>query len=104
MGITQLIDTFYVHLPKDTYAKTPVMGQICRVPILHLNQIPIVFDVERSDPSEHYATTFSLRNLREDDFRAKGRLPIKMLNLRETEVPLLYKSKKRPRGGRNLWA
>ena len=96
MGITQLIDSFYIHLPKKTYAKAPVMGQICRVPILHLNQIPIVFDVERADPEEHYATKFSIRNLREDDFRAKGRLPIKMLNLRATEVPFLHKAKKRP--------
>lgn len=53
-------------------------------------------DVERADPTEVYATKFKVRNLLEKDFRRKGKLPIKSLNLRETEVLIVNKAKKRP--------
>jgi hypothetical protein len=63
MGITQLITQFYKGLPKETFRKEPTIGQLCWAPILHINKIPRVMDVERADPKEHYATKFRVRNL-----------------------------------------
>lgn len=96
MGITQLITQFYKDLPKETFRKEPALGQLCWAPILHINKIPRVMDVERADPKEHYATKFSIRNLAESDFRGRGKLPIKSLNLRETEELIISKANKRP--------
>lgn len=96
MGITQLITQFYKGLPKETFRKEPTIGQLCWAPILHINKIPRVMDVERADPKEHYATKFRVRNLTEDDFKARGKLPIKSLNLRETEELIISKANKRP--------
>jgi hypothetical protein len=95
MGITQIITQFYKDLPKDSFRKEPVIGQLCWAPILHINKIPRVMEVERADPKEHYATKFSIRNLAESDFKGRGKLPIKSLNLRETEELIISKVNKR---------
>lgn len=96
MGITQIIDPFYITLPSAEYRKYPRVGQFCWVPIVHLDGIPRLLDVERADPKEHYATKFTIRNMGERDFKKKPRLPIKMLSLRETEELFIHKAKKRP--------
>ena len=96
MGITQIITPFYLNLPSAEYRKSPRVGQFCWVPIVHLDVIPRLLDVERADPTEHYATKFTIRPLGEKDFKKKLRLPIKMLSLRETEELLIHRAKKRP--------
>jgi hypothetical protein len=53
-------------------------------------------DVERADPTEHYATKFQIRPLSSSDYTKKARLPIKSLSLRETEELMIRKSKLRP--------
>lgn len=96
MGIVQIIDPFYTELPEDTYLRVPTAGQLCTVVSTHPNNIPMVMDVERAAPTEHFATRFSLRNMRGEDFKVKQRLPIHTLNLRDTEELLVQKAKLRP--------
>jgi hypothetical protein len=52
-------------------------------------------EVDREDPTEHYATKFKIRNMTDQDFRKKQKLPIISLTLRETEELLIQKAKKR---------
>jgi hypothetical protein len=96
MGITQLIDPFYISLPADTYRRTPLVGQFCWIPAPHLDPIPRILEVERFRPEEHYASKFDLRNMEDKDFTKKTKLPIKMLSLRETEELIVSKAKRRP--------
>ena len=96
MGITQLITQFYRKLPRETFRKEPAIGQLCWMPSLHINKIPMIMEVERADPKEVYATKFHVRNLRENDFKAREKLPIKSLSLRITEELIVSKAKKRP--------
>lgn len=96
MGIVQLIDPFYVDLPEDIYLRTPTVGQICWVVTAHPYRIPIIADVERIDPTEHFATRFHLRPMTEADYKIKQRLPLKFLALRSTEELLFQRSSLRP--------
>lgn len=96
MGITQIIDPFYTKLPEEECYKKPRVGQFCWLPVIHLDGIPRLLDVERAEPTEHYATKFSIRKMTANDFKKKARLPIKMLNLRETEEIIIHRAKKRP--------
>jgi hypothetical protein len=96
LGIVQLIDPFYIRLPDKTFRKISLVGQFCWIPVIHLDPIPRILDVERADPQEHYATKFEIRNMTGDDFRKKTRLPIKSLSLRETEELVIHRAKKRP--------
>lgn len=96
MGITQLVPQFYRKLPRETFRKEPTIGQLCWMPSLHINKIPMIMEVERADPKEVYATKFRIRNLRENDFKAREKLPIKSLSLRITEELIVSKAKKRP--------
>jgi hypothetical protein len=52
-------------------------------------------EVERESPTEHYATKFKIRNMTDQDFKKKQKLPIWSLTLRETEELFLQKAKKR---------
>jgi len=96
MGITQLIPQFYRKLPRETFRKEPTIGQLCWTPSLHINKIPMIMEVERADPKEVYATKFRIRNLKENDFKAREKLPIKSLSLRIIEELIVSKAKKRP--------
>jgi hypothetical protein len=96
MGITQLIAQFYRELPREAFRKEPTIGQLCWMPSLHINRIPMIMEVERADPKEVYATKFRIRNLKENDFKAREKLPIKSLSLRITEELIVSKAKKRP--------
>jgi hypothetical protein len=96
MGITQLIDPYYQPIASSEFRKFPRIGQFCWVPIVNLDGIPRLLEVERADPTEHYATRFLIRNMGEKDFKKKNRLPIKKLSLRETEELIIYRAKKRP--------
>ncbi len=96
MGITQVIDPFYISLPTDVYRKIPVVGQFCWIPAPHLDPIPRILEVERARPEEHHASKFFIRNMEDKDFTKKAKLPIKMLSLHETEELLVSKAKRRP--------
>ena len=96
MGIVQLIDPFYVNLPEESYHRVPTVGQFCWVVTAHMYRIPMVADVERADPTEHFATKFHLRPMTDADYRVKQRLPLKNLSLRATEELLIQRSNLRP--------
>ena len=96
MGITQLIAQFYRELPREAFRKEATIGQLCWMPSLHINRIPMIMEVERADPKEVYATKFRIRNLKENDYKAREKLPIKSLSLRITEELIVSKAKKRP--------
>ena len=93
MGITQLITKFYKELPRETFRKESTLGQLCWMPSLHIDKIPIIMEVERADPKEVYATKFRIRNLKENDFKTREKLPIKSLSLRITEELIVSKEK-----------
>jgi len=97
MGIVQIIDPFYQKLDPNVSARVPQVGQIVNVVSPHPEVIPRILDVERADPTEHYATKFEIRPFDERvDFKKKDRLPIKMLNLGLTEEVLAQTAKLRP--------
>ena len=95
MGITQFIDPFYQPLDLKSLKFRPVVGQFCWVAARHPDKIPRIMEVERADPKEHFATKFKIRNMNDQDFRKKDKLPIQSLNLRETEELLIQRAKKR---------
>jgi hypothetical protein len=57
--------------------------------------VPFILDIERSSPTEHYATKFDLRQMTNSDFKSKTRLPLKLLNLRDTEEIVVAHAKRR---------
>jgi hypothetical protein len=100
MGITQLIDPFYQSLDLKALKYRPVAGQFCWIAAPHIDKIPRIMDVQRESPNEHLATRFKIRNMTDQDFRKKQKLPIISLTLRETEEReteelLIQKAKKR---------
>lgn len=95
MGITQLIDPFYQSLDLKALKNRPVVGQFCWIAAPHIDTIPRIMDVQRESPNEHLATRFKIRNMTDQDFRKKQKLPIISLTLRETEELLIQKAKKR---------
>jgi hypothetical protein len=95
VGISQIIDPFYKLLPDATYRKAPTVGQLCWIPVPRLEEIPFVLDVERAQPTEHYATKFAVRQMCGDDFKSKNRLPIKLLSLGNTEELIAQRAKRR---------
>lgn len=95
MGITQVIDPFYQPLDLKKIKNRPVVGQFCWIAAPHIEKIPRIMEVERDNPTEHYATKFKIRNMTDQDFRRKQKLPIWSLTLRETEELVIQKAKKR---------
>lgn len=95
MGITQVIDPFYQSVDLRALKNRPVVGQFCWIAVPHIDKIPRIMEVERENPTEHYATKFKIRNMTDQDFRRKQKLPIWSLTLRETEELLIQKAKKR---------
>ena len=95
MGITQLIDPFYQSVDLKALKNRPVVGQFCWIAAPHIDIIPRIMDVQRESPNEHLATRFKIRNMTDQDFRKKQKLPIISLTLRETEELLIQKAKKR---------
>jgi len=96
MGILQFfpVDKFYVSIDPREFRP----GQFCRIVVPHIDPIPRILDVERSEPEEHRYVKFLLRNANQtDDFIKKDRtLPIKNLNLESNEELLARRAKKRP--------
>ena len=96
MGVTQLISPFYRQLDAKTFRSQFESGQIAWIPTPFAADIPQIMEVERESPDDHFASRFQLRNMRESDFRKKQKLPIKLLNLGETEELVVARSKLRP--------
>lgn len=96
MGITQIIDPFYKSLNSKTFRSTFENGQIAWVPTPFTVGLPMIMEVERNTPQDHYASKFKIRQLVDTDFRKHSKLPIKLLNLGETEELLVSRCKLRP--------
>ncbi len=95
MGITQVIDPFYQSVDLRALKNRPVVGQFCWIAAPHIDKIPRIMEVDRENDTAHYATRFMIRNMTDQDFRKKQKLPIMRLTLRETEELLIQKAKKR---------
>ena len=96
MGITQLIDPFYVDISGERFRDKPAIGQLCWIPSPQPNVVPQILEVERADPTEHYITKFKIRNVQETDFQRKDELPLYRLKLRLHEELIIQKAKRRP--------
>ncbi len=95
MGITQIIDPFYQRLNLKDLKNRPVVGQFCWIAAHHVDKIPRILEVERNQPTDHFATDFVIRNMTDQDFKKKTKLPIKYLSLRETEELVIHRAKRR---------
>ena len=96
MGVTQLISPFYRQLDPKAFRSQFESGQIAWIPTPFAADIPQIMEVERQSPDDHFASKFQIRNMKESDFRKKQKLPIKLLNLGETEELVVARSKLRP--------
>ena len=100
MGLVQYFNTykydFYESIPGEHNFAHPVIGQICWAPILHVDTIPRIFEVERYHPEQHEYVKYLVRNMKSNDFRGKGKLPVKLLNLRERQEAIINGASKRP--------
>ena len=95
MGITQIIDPFYQRLNLKELKNRPVVGQFCWIAAYHIDKTPRILEVERNKPTDHFATNFVIRNMTDQDFKKKTKLPIKYLSLRETEELVIHRAKMR---------
>ena len=95
MGITQLIDPFYIDISGERFRDKPTLGQLCWVPLPQPDIIPQILEVQRADPTEHNITKFTIRNVQETDFQRKDELPLYRLRLRLNEELIIQKAKRR---------
>ncbi len=72
------------------------VGHLVWAPVPHLEEVPRILDVERASSEEHFATKFSIVQVTAQHFKARQKLPVKMLSLGGTEELLISKAKKRP--------
>ena len=93
MGILQVFDNFYEQVPKGSI---PQPGHIFWVPTPEVNEVPRVLNVERATPTEHEVSNYVIEEVSREHFTHRERLPIKRLNLGDTEELLISKAKKRP--------
>jgi hypothetical protein len=100
MGLVQYFETFgykfYEKISGKISYEKPVIGQFCWAPVLHIDEIPQILDVERKDPRAQLEGKFIVRNMKSDDFRSKDRLPLKLLKLRDRQEAVIRKASKRP--------
>ena len=96
MGITQLIDPFYVDMSGERFRDRPTAGQLCWVPSPQPDIVPQLLEVRRADATEHNITSFTIRNIKETDFHRKDELPLHRLRLRLNEELIIQKAKRRP--------
>jgi hypothetical protein len=96
MGITQLIDPFYIDISGERFRNQVTPGQLCWVPSPQPDRIPQILEAQRADPAEHYLTKFKIRNVTETDFHRKSELPLYRLRLRLNEELIIQIAKRRP--------
>jgi hypothetical protein len=84
---------FYESIDKQLFQP----GQLCWLPVPHIDPIPRILAVERSSPEEHEELKFRLREANQKgDFKAPDRtLPLKHVPLRSNEELLVQKAKRR---------
>jgi hypothetical protein len=62
-----------------------------------VNEVPLVLDLKRSDPRDHTSVEFELTQVADKHFRSRDdRLPVKLINLGDTEELIAAKGKRRP--------
>ncbi|CAM2737103.1 Uncharacterised protein [Legionella steigerwaltii] len=93
MGILQVFDTFLEDTPSNS---KPQLGSIYWVPTPDTDEVTRILEVERATPDEHSITNFEITQINKTHFKSRQRLPIKRLNLGDTEEIILTKGKKRP--------
>lgn len=94
MGVLQVFERFFEDLAGDPAPPAP--GHLYWVPVPETQEVPRVLDVQRATPDEHWATVFEITEIGNHHFKTRNRLPIKKLDLGETEELLIAKAKKRP--------
>ncbi|HDP0036252.1 hypothetical protein DGG96_16990 [Legionella qingyii] len=92
MGILQVFSTFL----EDTPSTKPEPGSIYWVPTPNVEEVTRILDIERATPDEHCVTNFEIKQMSSVHFTSRERLPIKKLNLGDTEELIISKGKKRP--------
>jgi hypothetical protein len=96
VSILQLFSTGEYYEPRSRYPFQ--VGQLCRLVVPHIDEVPKILAVERSSPTEHEQINFEVRAANPGrDFRASPRvLPLKHLNLGSKEELLVQNAKRRP--------
>lgn len=98
MGVTSLIDDYYF---SEGLSSTPsdasrfCIGQLGYLPVIERDGAPYILDAMRENPRGHYAVDAEVRRLKEDDFRQKQVLPVKLLGMSAHHRALIYRAKKR---------
>lgn len=93
MGILQVFPDFLENIPQGS---PPEPGHIYWVPTPNIEEVPRILDVERAAPDEHEVSNFEIKQIQPHHFTRRERLPIRMLNLGDTEELLISKAKLRP--------
>jgi hypothetical protein len=93
MGILQVFPKFFEVVPEGAI---PEPGHLYWAPTPEVDEVPRILDVQRATPDEHRATEFEITEVGRHHFKQRDRLPVKKLNLGETEELLIAKGKKRP--------
>lgn len=96
MGITQIITPFYRKLDSKTFRTSLETGQIAWPPVPYTWAIPQIMEVERESPEEHFASKFKIEQMSGRHFKKRQKLPIKLLQLEETEELVVSRCKCRP--------
>lgn len=93
MGITQIFSQFYDDVPPS---QRPDIGSVYWVPTPEVSEVPLILQVKRASPEEHEIIDFEFVQVGSQHFKSGTRLPIKRLNLGDTEELMVAKAKKRP--------
>lgn len=92
MGISQLFDKFY----EPDSSPTPEIGSVYWVPTSEVTEVINILQVKRATPQEHQITDFEFVEINSDHFKSTDRLPVKRLNLGDSQELVVTKAKKRP--------
>lgn len=95
MGITQFVDKVIQKCDeKDAYS----FGSIWWLPVSEIKEVPMVLNIERSNPHNHKVVQGKIEDLNKDiHFNpAIERIPIKLLKIKLKEEVLIVKAKIRP--------
>lgn len=93
MGILQVFDKFLEDTPPNS---KPEPGSMYWAPTSDIDEVTRILEVERATPDEHCITNFEIKQINNEHFTNHQRLPIKKLDLGNTEELIITKAKKRP--------
>lgn len=95
MGYTQLFE--HKEILKSCKEKLPAeVGEIWWAPVSYIVHAPLIFKATRANPADHNNVEFEVREIAGPDFTSVDKLPVKRLNLGETEEAVISVAKKRP--------